>query len=113
MYQDSDSDVPDEFKYRSLNSNSSGPGALLYKGATDKLLNSKDVWNGKMEPGGILRLDGHSVIFLGYSYDDKNQIMGINYWDQWSSKAGDDYLYSTLDKQYPDHKVVSGANPNP
>ncbi len=105
--------VPPEYRFKG------GPEALLYKGITNAVLSSDQVWAGSMQPGGILRLSyngnlptGHSVIFLGYTYDQNGKITGINYWDQHASASGGAYTYGTMTNDSQSYwKVVTGANP--
>jgi RHS repeat-associated protein len=114
MYGASETQIPEEYRNTSTkpDEKTAGPGALHYKGATDKMLLNADIWSGAMEPGGVLRLTNHSVIFLGYTYDENGAISGLNFWDQHATKEGDTYYFGTISREDNSDYVVSGANPN-
>ncbi len=68
-------------KYRSL-----GATGALEGSGMGKILNNKQIWEGGLKPGANMnwvRPNGstHSFTFLGYSYDEKGNIEGFNYWD--------------------------------
>ena len=59
--------------------------ALQKKGLAGDLLNTDDIWNGKLQIGAPIQSwgaeNGHSRIFWKYEYDDDGDIIGFHYID--------------------------------